>query len=318
MRARWLAVLVAAALGVAACTTAGSGGRGGTTTDKGPITIGSKIDTEGNLLGNMIKLMLEANGFKTVDRIGTGQTDVVRKALTSGEVDVYPEYTSSAFSQFFGGEKLDPKTAFDSEAVYDEVKRLDQEKNDLVWLGKAPANNTWAVALKKDVADKEGISTWEDFAKYVSAGGAVKVVGSAEFFDRADAFKNYEKTYGFALKRAQRIVVSGGDTAQTAKAASRGTSGANAGMVYGTDAGLDTLGLVVLKDTKGAQPVYQPAPVVRGAVMQKYPEIAGILDPVFATLDEATLQQLNGEIALEGKAAGAVARTYLTQKGFLK
>lgn len=314
MRSRsmvWLAAIGVAVLVVGACAPREPAA-------KGPIRIGSKIDTEGNLLGNIIKLMLDDNGFETVDRIGTGQTDVVRKALTSGEIDVYPEYTASAFTQFFKAEALPEKDAYDAEKVYETVKRLDMEKNDLAWLARAPANNTWAVAVQRSVSGKEGVSTWDDFARFVTGGGKVKVVGSAEFFDRADAFKNYEKTYGFTLDKDQRIVLSGGDTAQTAKAASRGTGGANAAMVYGTDAGLDALGLVVLKDTKGAQPVYQPAPVVRQEILERYPEIAGILDPVFATLDEATLQKLNGEIALEGKPAADVARAYLLEKGFLQ
>jgi len=94
--------------------------------------------------------------------------------------------------------------------------------------------------------------------------------------------------------------------------------GVNAAMAYGTDGSLSALGLVVLADPRGAQPVYEPAPRVRGEIVAKYPEIAGILDPVFESLDLVTLQTLNAKIAVEGRNATDVAKEYLISKGFLK
>ena len=106
--------------------------------------------------------------------------------------------------------------------------------------------------------------------------------------------------------------------AQTEKAASLGTDGVNACMAYGTDGGISAFGLVVLTDPRGVQPVYEPAPIIRGVVYDKYPEIGTILAPVFQSLDLTTLQTLNGRIAVNGEAAADVARSYLTEKKFLK
>ncbi len=92
----------------------------------------------------------------------------------------------------------------------------------------------------------------------------------------------------------------------------------NAAMAYGTDGSLSILGLLVLADPRGAQPVYEPAPRVRGEIVDKYPEIAGILDPVFESLDLVTLQTLNAKIAVEGQNATDVAKDYLISRGFLK
>lgn len=89
-------------------------------------------------------------------------------------------------------------------------------------------------------------------------------------------------------------------------------------MAYGTDGSLSALNLVVLSDPKGVQPVYEPAPTVRGAIYNSYPELSSILDPIFVTLDLVTLQSLNAQIAIDGKNPSDVARTYLTSKGFLK
>jgi osmoprotectant transport system substrate-binding protein len=88
-------------------------------------------------------------------------------------------------------------------------------------------------------------------------------------------------------------------------------------MAYGTDGALSALGLVVLEDPRGAQPVFAPAPVVRADVMERYPAVAGLLDPVFRGLDRQTLQRLNGRIVLEGRNASEVAREYLRQEGLL-
>jgi osmoprotectant transport system substrate-binding protein len=88
-------------------------------------------------------------------------------------------------------------------------------------------------------------------------------------------------------------------------------------MAYGTDGALAALGLVALEDEKGAQVVYAPAPIVREGVLRQHPEIAKVLDPVFATLTLETLQKLNAEIAVDGEDAAAVATAYLKSQHFL-
>jgi len=156
----------------------------------------------------------------------------------------------------------------------------------------------------------------DNLAKYLASGGAIKLAASAEFVESPAALPAFEATYGFRLKDAQLLTLSGGNTSATLRAAAEGTSGVNAAMAYGTDGALAALGLTALEDDKGAQVVYAPAPVVREAVLQQHPEIAKVLDPVFATLTLETLQQLNAKIAVEGEDAGAVAAAYLKSKHF--
>lgn len=157
-----------------------------------------------------------------------------------------------------------------------------------------------------------------DFARYVNAGKPVKLAASQEFVDREDALKAFEKVYGFKLKPEQLLILPGGNTTQTEQAAARGTSGVNAAMAYGTDGGIAALGLVALTDPQGAVAVYQPALTVRKAVADKYPEIARLMNPVFAALNEATLSSLNAQVAVNGKNPADVARDYLKNKGLLK
>jgi len=302
-----ISIVIASVLALSGCAGQGGGG-------KGPIVVGSKIDTEGALLSQMIILMLRDNGFEVVDKSQFGPTNVVRKALESGELDMYPEYTGNG-AFFF--DETESDVWHDARQGYERVKELDKEAYDVVWLEPAPANNTWAIAIPSDLADQEDMATLNDFAAYVNGGGYVKLIGSEEFITSPVALPKFQEVYGFSLSEDQLLTVSSGDTAQTEKAASEGTDGVNAAMAYGTDGSLSAYGLVVLADPEGAQPVYEPAPRVRGEIVEDYPEIASILDPVFQSLDLEALQSLNGKIAVEGQNAADVARDYLTSNGFL-
>jgi osmoprotectant transport system substrate-binding protein len=279
------------------------------------VRVGSKIDTEGALLGNLIVQVLEAGGVKTENKLQLGNTKIVRGALVAGEIDLYPEYTGNG--AFFHADEKNPVWKQQG-AGYARIKQLDEEKNKLVWLPPAPANNTWAIAIRKDVAASQKLKSLADFGKWVSGGGKVKLAASAEFAERPDALPAFQSAYGFKLTQDQLLLLAGGDTAATIKAAAEQTSGVNAAMAYGTDGPLAALGLVVLEDSKGVQPVYAPAPVVRADVLARQPKIATLLAPLFKTLDTATLQRLNAQIALEGQDAKKVAANHLKAVGLIK
>jgi len=282
--------------------------------EEAKIVVASKIDTEGSLLGSMIVALLEAHGLAVDNKLQLGPTNIVRAALLAGQIDIYPEYTGNG-ALFFHLEQ-DPVWKDWAKGTA-KVAALDREQNHLVWLAAAPANNTWTIALRQDLTERHNLKTMDDFAKYLAGGGAIKLAASAEFVESPAALPAFEATYGFRLKDAQLLTLSGGNTSATLRAAAEGTSGVNAAMAYGTDGALAALGLTALEDDKGAQVVYAPAPVVREAVLQQQPEIAKVLDPVFATLSLETLQQLNAKIAVEGEDAGAVAKAYLKSKHFL-
>ena len=281
----------------------------------GAVTVSSKIDTEGGVLGNIILQVLEDAGIPVEDRIQLGATPIVRQALLAGEIDIYPEYTGNA-AYFF--DRADEPIWQDAAKGYAEAKALDAAANKIVWLAPAPANNTWGVALRSEVAEPNGIRTFSDFGRYVAGGGAVKLAASAEFVNSAPALPAFQEAYGFALRPDQLIVLSGGDTAATIQAAAAGTSGADAAMVYGTDGMLAASGLLVLEDDKHVQPVYEPAPIAREEVLAQYPQIAGLLAPVFGKLTLETLQSLNGKVQVEGIPAKDVSRGWLREAGFLK
>ena len=279
-----------------------------------PVRVGSKIDTEGSLLGNVILQVLEKHGVKTVNKIQLGTTQVVRGAITAGELDIYPEYTGNG-AFFFNDEK--DAVWKNARQGYEKVKKLDAEKNQLVWLTPAPANNTWTIAVRQDIAQQNKLTSLDDLSSYLKKGGTFKLAASAEFIERGDALPAFEKAYDFKLTQSQLLSLAGGDTAVTIKAAAQQTSGVNAAMAYGTDGPVAALGLQTLSDPKGVQPIYAPTPVIRAAVLKAYPDIESWLKPVFSKLDEKTLQQLNAKIAVEGQDASSVASEWLQQQKLL-
>ena len=279
-----------------------------------PVRVSSKIDTEGALLGNMMVQLLEHADIPVEENLQLGPTNIVRSALLEDEIDLYPEYTGNG--AFFTQTTDDPAWK-QAEAGYEKIRAYDKQHNDLVWLTPAPANNTWAIALRRDIADEHDLSTMQDFAAWVRDGGEVKLAGSAEFVESDAALPSFQRAYDFTLDQEQLLVLSGGNTAATIRAAANNTSGTNAAMVYGTDGAIAAADLKVMDDTQGVQMVYAPAPVIRQATLDAYPEIPELLGPLFEGLDRETLQTLNSRIQVDGMPASDVARDYLESQDLL-
>ncbi len=302
-----LSIVAIALLSVIACVPQGG---------KGPIVVASKIDTEGELLGKMIVFALEQDGFEVEDRTHFGTTDVIRNAIINNEIDIYPEYTGNG-AFFYQGAA--PNSVWkNSQEAYETVKQLDLETNNLVWLTRASANNTWAIAVRSDLAQSANLVTLSDLGSYVSGGGIFKLAASEEFITRDDVLPAFEATYGFKLRDDQLLSFSGGNTALTEQAAANQTEGVNAAMAYGTDGQLAAFGLTVLTDDQGVQPVYEPAPLVRKEIYDSYPEIEALLAPIFLSLSLEILQSINSSIAVEGRDSREVAQEYLINQGFIE
>lgn len=275
-----------------------------------PVVVASKADTEGALLGHLIALALEREAIPVKTRIQMGPTQAVRAAILAGEIHIYPEYTGNGA---FFHDMPDHPAWKSSASAFAMVKRLDAERHQLAWLDRAPANNTWLIAVRGDVARPNNLFTMEDFADAVTRSAPLRLAASQEFVESLAALPAFERTYGFRFPREHIVVLPGGDTARTMRHAAQGIDEVNAAMVYGTDGAIAALDLVVMKDTQGAQIVYEPAPVARADVLERHPIIEKALGQVFQTLTMAKLQALNAEIVIEGKPARDVAARYLQQ-----
>ncbi|WP_298959380.1 glycine betaine ABC transporter substrate-binding protein [uncultured Methylobacterium sp.] len=296
----------AALAGLAAALVPVAGPRPARAAEGPPVVVASKSHGEGILLGQMMLQTLARLGIPATDRLQLGPTRIVRTALTAGEIDLYPEYTGNA--AFFSGTETDPAWKHAASA-YDRARAFDAP-NGLVWLAPAPANNTWQIAVQGALARREGLATMADFAGAVRR-GLIELAASAEFVESPAALPSFEQAYGFAMPLERIVILPGGDTSVTLRAAAQGISGVNAGMVYGTDGAIAALDVVVMADPAGAQIVYEPAPLIRAAVLERHPGIAPALADIFGQLTLPVLRRLNAEVAVEGRPAEAVARRFL-------
>src|SRR5262249_22951602 len=179
------------------------------------VVVSSKLSSESAMLGQMIRLLLNAHGIPTIDRTKIGATPVARKALLAGEVDLYVEYTGNAGSFF--NRSADPAWK-DLERGYELGARLDYAANHIVWLTPARASNAWARAVRRARPHAHHPVTLSDFGGWVAGGGAVILACSAEFAN-AGTLRSLERTYGFTLRSDQMIVLAGGETSATIGAA---------------------------------------------------------------------------------------------------
>jgi osmoprotectant transport system substrate-binding protein len=287
---------------------------GASAQSRAAVVVSSKLSSESAMIGQMIRLLLNADGIATVDRMTLGATPVVRKALLTGEIDIYVEYTGNA--GFFFNVASDPAWK-DLDKGYELGARLDYAANRIVWLTPAHASNSWALAVRRDVASANNLRTMTDFGRWVSGGGKVVLACSAEFAN-AGTLRSLEKTYGFTMHSDQLIVLAGGETSATIGAAAARTNGTNTAMVYGTDGGIEVAQLQVLEDDRNDQPIYAPVPVIREAALKANPQIAQLVKPLMESFSRETLQQLNARVQIDGESTQAVAEDYLKSLGLLK
>ncbi|GAC1692426.1 MAG: ABC transporter substrate-binding protein [Steroidobacteraceae bacterium] len=278
------------------------------------VVVSSKLSSESAMLGQMIRLLLNAHDIPTVDRTKIGATPVVRKALLTGEIDLYVEYTGIA--GFFFNDAAKPACK-DLARGYALGARLDYDANHIVWLAPARASNAWALAVREDVAAANRLRTLSDFGRWARSGGAVVLACSAEFAN-AGALRSLERTYEFTLRSGQKIVLAGGETAATIAAAAAGTNGTNTAMVYGTDGGIVAARLRMLEDDRHDQPIYAPVPIIREPVLRQYPQIAPLVKPLMESFSRQTLQELNARVQIDGEDETAVAEAYLRAQGFVR
>ncbi|MFO1466991.1 MAG: glycine betaine ABC transporter substrate-binding protein [Steroidobacteraceae bacterium] len=277
------------------------------------VVVSSKLSSESAMIGHMIRLLLDAHGIATVDRMTLGATPVVRKALLAGEIDLYVEYTGNA--GFFFNRPQDPAWK-DLDQGYRLGSQLDLAANHIVWLTPAHASNAWALAVRREIAQAQHLTTLTDFARWVRGGGPVVLACSAEFAN-AGTLRSLGQTYGFKLRPEQLIVLAGGETSATIAAAAAGTNGTNTAMVYGTDGGIVAANLVILEDDRHDQPIYAPVPIMRESALAANPRVAEIVKPLMDSFDADTLRRLNARVQIDGEAAQAVAEDYLRSRRFL-
>jgi len=274
------------------------------------LTVGGKDYTEQLLLPELAGILLEQAGFDITLKTGVG-TVIARKSLENAQTDLYFEYTGTAYTLFY--KQKDKQIMTVPEKVYDWVKKADVEKG-LVWLDPVKFNNTYTLMMRKAEAEKLGIKTISDLGVYVTKNPAKLIFAlDSEFWERPDGFKGIMKMYNFKLPAKQVKKMSVGLTYQALK---KGL--VNSAMGFATDGRIAAFGFVNLVDDKFFFPVYNPVPVVRKEILDKYPEIKDILKPVADNLTTEEMQQLNKAVDVDHKKVHDVAMDWLKSKNLIK
>lgn len=273
------------------------------------ITIGGKNFTEQYLLPELAKLLLEDEGYSVNLRTGVG-TAIARQSLETGQIDMYYEYTGTAYTVFY--QQDDTEIMTNPGKVYDWVKKKDAEKG-LIWLEPVEFNNTYTLMMRREDSERLGVKSISDYGQFVEKDpDEITFALEAEFWERPDGFRALMDLYGFRMPvRAVKRM----DMGLTYMALRNDQ--VTSAMGFATDGRIAAFDLVNLEDDKGFFPVYNPAVVIREEVLNKHPEIRDILRPLGEKLNTDAMQRLNAEVDVEHRDVTTVAREWLQENGLL-
>jgi len=272
------------------------------------VKVGAKNFTEQYILGSLVSQLLEANGFDVDENFGMS-TFAVRSGLETGQMDMYPDYTGTAWTTYLEHEDV----ITDPDELYQLVKAEDYEKNDIVWLDKINFNNTYAIAVRADFAADHNLKTLSDLSEYLNTSDEKHLMGiDFEFYERPDGFFAMADEYGMKINKSDVKTM---EIGMTYEAIAR--KNIDIAMVFSTDGKLSRYNLVVLDDDLNFFPVYNPAVLIRAEILEEYPEIADILAPLVKYFNADIMIRLNYLVDAEGYEPDEVAEAYLNGLGLL-
>ncbi|HEM3541364.1 ABC transporter permease/substrate-binding protein [Streptococcus suis] len=270
------------------------------------LVIAGKLGAEPEILINMYKLLIEdQTDIKVEIKPNFGKTSFLYEALKSGSIDIYPEYTGTITSTLLKNSSTDLST--NPEEVYAYAKEAILEQDGLMYLAPMAFQNTFALAVTEDYAQKNGIEKISDLAKVQQTA----VAGfSLEFNDREDGNIGLKNLYNLQLnvktmEPALRYEAIKSGNVQIIEA-------------YSTDSKVVTYKLKILEDDKQLFPPYQAAPLLSKETLEKYPELEQVLGVLAGKISTEEMTRMNYAVDVEGKSAEQVAREYLEQEGLLK
>jgi osmoprotectant transport system substrate-binding protein len=275
------------------------------------LRVGSKEFTEQLVLGQLTLQLLRAHGANVTDKTNIKGSTNTRNALTSGQVDLYWDYTGTGWVTYLKHAKPIP----DSPQQYQAVAKEDLSKNKIVWEPPAPLNNTYAFAIRQAKGQELGVKTMSDVANLLKTKpNEATFCIESEFSTRDDGWPGLKKAYGMNVPSGNvKQLDTGVIYTETAKGKT-----CNFGEVFTTDGRIQSKHLQVLQDDKHFFPIYNAALTVRKDVADKYPQIAKIVAPVTPKLTDDTMRKLNAKVDVDGYEPSQVAHDWLTEQGFIK
>ncbi|PYZ95700.1 glycine/betaine ABC transporter permease [Alteribacter lacisalsi] len=267
------------------------------------ITIGGKLGSEPEIIINMYKLLIEEETDLAVDlEADLGQTDFVFNAIQQGSIDIYLEFTGTALMTFLD-ENIE---STDEQDVYEQARAGMEEEYGLIFLSPMQYNNTYALGMLTDTAEDLGVETISDLTAYnndLTAGF------THEFADREDGYVGIQDVYGVEL---DVVTMEAGLRPQALQSGDIDLMDA-----YVTDWYFEEYDMTVLEDDEGLFPPYQGAPLVRGDLLEQYPEIEPVLNQLEGLITDEEMQEMNHRVEVGDENAEDVAREFLTGEGLL-
>jgi osmoprotectant transport system substrate-binding protein len=303
------ALLVTALLAVTAACGGGAGGGAGGDSGGPKVSVGSKKFTEQILLGEMYAQAFEDEGYDVTRKLNLGSEQVMDKSLQDGTIDMYPEYTGTAYVAILKKPPESyPKTA---KETYEQVAEFYKNRKDtpMQMLPPAPFENNYGIVMLTKEANKLGIDTLDDLA---AKSDQLVFSSYSEFQNRSDGYPNMQESYPKLDFKDIKIV---NDLGIRYKALAEGE--ADVGIGFTTDGQLASPELKVIEDTKNIWPKYYPAPVVTQEFLDKNPDAKKIINEVSASLDAQKMRELNGAVDLEQEDYEDVARKHLEEAGIV-
>ena len=269
------------------------------------LVVAGKLGPEPEILINMYKELIEANSdIKVKLEPNFGKTSFLYEALKNKQIDIYPEFSGTITSSLL---KNQVQVSNDPLEVYEAAREGILNQDKLVYLKPMEYQNTYALAVKKDYANKYDLKTISDLSKVEDSA----VAGfTLEFNDRDDGNKGLKSLYKLelnvkTLEPNLRYQAINGGNVQIVDA-------------YSTDSELIEYDLVVLEDDKQLFPPYQGAPLMRKDTLEKYPKLEEILNKLAGQISAEEMSRMNYQVKVDKRSASEVAHEYLVNKGLVK
>ena len=262
------------------------------------LRIGSKNFTEQLILGELWAQALEGAGVARVERrLNLGGTLIAQQAMTTGQIDLYPEYTGTGL-----GVVLKEDTAGTAEQVLARVREGYRARFGLDWIAPSNIDNGNVLLVLPATAARHGLASLSDLARVARS---LTLSAGSEFADRADGLPGLRRVYGMEFRRLRQFSALGLRYAALRHGQADVVNG------YATDWQIAAGGFVSLTDDKAFWPPYQLCAVVRRQATEAVPRLAAVLDPLNRRLDNGVMQRLNREVDQDGDEPREVAARFL-------
>lgn len=272
--------------------------------EKNTVNIGSKDFSENILLAEMFAQLIENHtDIKVKRKLNMGGTFVCFEAIKKGEIDIYPEYTGTGLTA-----QLKMNVNPDADKTYQIVSEEFHRQFDIKWLEPIGLNNTYAIGITKETAEKYNLKKCSELA----AVSENLVFGADhEFFDRQDGYEGFVEKYGIKFKgEPKKMNIS-------LKNQAVGKGDIDVTDVFATDGEIKKYNLVVLEDDEGFFPPYYAAPIIINDTLAEYPQLEEVLNKLAGKIDNKTMAELNYLVNIEQSDIATIAKDFLVETGLI-